>query len=146
MCSPGQKYDLWMHIDAAYAGSACICPEFRYLLDGVEVTFNQNTSSSVWIISLIPPLWPVGVFNLWQKQLNHIKGTIGLTLVLMHIGTLNGYQLLCESHTVLEPHRGTAGVFYFTLYRPFPLFLFNVFVTIVSPIYFLGCLYSLLTI
>ncbi|XP_014386005.1 PREDICTED: aromatic-L-amino-acid decarboxylase, partial [Myotis brandtii] len=29
--------DLWLHVDAAYAGSAFICPEFRHLLDGVEV-------------------------------------------------------------------------------------------------------------
>lgn len=27
---------LWLHIDAAYAGSAFICPEFRPLLNGVE--------------------------------------------------------------------------------------------------------------
>lgn len=26
-----------MHIDAAYAGSAFICPEFRPLLNGIEV-------------------------------------------------------------------------------------------------------------
>ncbi|KAA0702958.1 Aromatic-L-amino-acid decarboxylase [Triplophysa tibetana] len=28
--------NIWMHIDAAYAGSAFICPEFRYLLNGIE--------------------------------------------------------------------------------------------------------------
>eukprot|EP00057_Strongylocentrotus_purpuratus_P011979 XP_011666453.1 PREDICTED: aromatic-L-amino-acid decarboxylase [Strongylocentrotus purpuratus] len=28
---------LWFHIDAAYAGSAFICPEYRHLLDGVEL-------------------------------------------------------------------------------------------------------------
>ena len=33
----GTQEGLWMHVDAAYAGSACICPEFRHLLDGVEV-------------------------------------------------------------------------------------------------------------
>ena len=33
----GEKYGLWMHIDAAYAGSAFICPEYRPLLDGAEV-------------------------------------------------------------------------------------------------------------
>jgi glutamate/tyrosine decarboxylase-like PLP-dependent enzyme len=33
----GNKEDLWLHIDAAYAGSAFICPEFRHLLNGVEV-------------------------------------------------------------------------------------------------------------
>lgn len=30
-----------MHIDAAYAGSAFICPEFRYLLNGVEASQNS---------------------------------------------------------------------------------------------------------
>lgn len=33
----GKKEDMWLHIDAAYAGSAFICPEFRHLLNGVEV-------------------------------------------------------------------------------------------------------------
>ncbi|XP_053349635.1 aromatic-L-amino-acid decarboxylase [Clarias gariepinus] len=35
---------MWMHIDAAYAGSAFICPEFRPLLNGVEFadSFNFN--------------------------------------------------------------------------------------------------------
>lgn len=28
---------MWLHVDAAYAGSAFICPEFRHLLNGVEV-------------------------------------------------------------------------------------------------------------
>lgn len=29
--------DVWLHVDAAYAGSAFICPEFQYLMKGVEV-------------------------------------------------------------------------------------------------------------
>ncbi|XP_032498781.1 aromatic-L-amino-acid decarboxylase [Phocoena sinus] len=29
--------DVWLHVDAAYAGSAFICPEFRHLLNGVEM-------------------------------------------------------------------------------------------------------------
>lgn len=33
----GNAEKIWMHIDAAYAGSAFICPEFRPLLNGVEV-------------------------------------------------------------------------------------------------------------
>lgn len=28
--------DLWLHVDSAYAGSALICPEFRYLMKGIE--------------------------------------------------------------------------------------------------------------
>ncbi|XP_006901663.1 PREDICTED: aromatic-L-amino-acid decarboxylase [Elephantulus edwardii] len=30
--------NVWLHIDAAYAGSAFICPEFRHLLNGVEIS------------------------------------------------------------------------------------------------------------
>ena len=33
----GSKHNIWLHIDAAYAGSAFVCPEFRPLLNGVEV-------------------------------------------------------------------------------------------------------------
>ncbi|TXG66231.1 hypothetical protein EZV62_007506 [Acer yangbiense] len=32
-----REYKMWFHVDAAYAGSACICPEFRPYLDGVEL-------------------------------------------------------------------------------------------------------------
>ena len=58
-------------------------------------------------------------------------GTNGLTtlratliFVLMHSGIVNGHQLLCDAHTVLESHSRNAAFFFFTHYRPFPLFLF----------------------
>jgi len=44
--------------------------------------------------------------------------------VLMHSGIVNGYQLMRNAHTVLEPHRGTAAFLYFTRYPPIPLFHF----------------------
>ena len=34
----GNQEGVWLHVDAAYAGSAFICPEFRHLLNGVEVS------------------------------------------------------------------------------------------------------------
>ena len=66
--------------------------------------------------------WPVGVVKLWHKHFNHIKGN--RNLVLMHSGIVNEYQLLCDAHTLLEPHRGTAGLkkTYFTRDHLFPLF------------------------
>lgn len=33
-----RKYDLWLHVDAAYAGSALVCPEYRHIMKGVEVS------------------------------------------------------------------------------------------------------------
>ena len=44
--------------------------------------------------------------------------------VLMYSGIVNGYHLLCDAYTVLEPHMGTEAFFYFTRYRPFLLFHF----------------------
>ncbi|KAG8442709.1 hypothetical protein GDO86_011488 [Hymenochirus boettgeri] len=41
---------LWMHIDAAYAGSAFICPEFRYLMKGVEFADSFNFNPHKWLL------------------------------------------------------------------------------------------------
>ncbi|XP_076455368.1 aromatic-L-amino-acid decarboxylase-like isoform X1 [Babylonia areolata] len=44
-----QEHGVWMHIDAAYAGSAFICPEFRPLLDGVEYATSFNFNPYMWM-------------------------------------------------------------------------------------------------
>jgi aromatic-L-amino-acid decarboxylase len=31
-----KRHGIWLHVDAAMSGSACLCPEFRWLNDGVE--------------------------------------------------------------------------------------------------------------
>ena len=80
-------------------------------------TFSDHISVHISIL----PWWHVGVFLSYSTNICHIMGN--RSLVLMHSGISNGYQLLCDAHAVLEPHRGTA-VFFFTHYRPFPLFLF----------------------
>ncbi|GFR65099.1 aromatic-L-amino-acid decarboxylase [Elysia marginata] len=41
--------NMWMHIDAAYAGSACICPEFRYILDGIEHADSFALNPHKWL-------------------------------------------------------------------------------------------------
>ncbi|KAK6164344.1 hypothetical protein DH2020_001208 [Rehmannia glutinosa] len=42
---------LWFHIDAAYAGSACICPEFRHYIDGVEEANSFNMNAHKWFLT-----------------------------------------------------------------------------------------------
>ncbi|XP_061772214.1 aromatic-L-amino-acid decarboxylase isoform X2 [Nerophis ophidion] len=42
--------NMWMHIDAAYAGSAFICPEFRPLLNGVEFADSFNMNAHKWLL------------------------------------------------------------------------------------------------
>ncbi|OMO60463.1 Pyridoxal phosphate-dependent decarboxylase [Corchorus capsularis] len=46
-----RKYELWFHIDAAYAGSACICPEFRPYLDGVELANSISMNPHKWFLT-----------------------------------------------------------------------------------------------
>ncbi|KAL5011602.1 hypothetical protein ScPMuIL_010153 [Solemya velum] len=44
-----EKNGIWMHVDAAYAGSAFICPEFRPLLNGVEYAVSFNFNPHKWM-------------------------------------------------------------------------------------------------
>ncbi|XP_032332127.1 aromatic-L-amino-acid decarboxylase isoform X4 [Camelus ferus] len=44
------KEGVWLHVDAAYAGSAFICPEFRHLLDGVEFADSFNFNPHKWLL------------------------------------------------------------------------------------------------
>lgn len=46
----GQKENIWMHIDAAYAGSAFICPEYRHILNGVEFSDSFNFNPHKWML------------------------------------------------------------------------------------------------
>ncbi|XP_026824506.1 histidine decarboxylase [Ooceraea biroi] len=45
-----QKNGLWLHVDAAYAGSAFVCPEFRGWLQGIELTDSIAFNPSKWLM------------------------------------------------------------------------------------------------
>ena len=42
---------MWVHVDAAYAGSVCICPEFRHLIDGVEDANSFSLNAHKWFLT-----------------------------------------------------------------------------------------------
>ncbi|CAM6037239.1 unnamed protein product [Sphagnum compactum] len=46
-----KRYGMWYHIDAAYGGSACICPEFRHYLNGVEKADSYNMNPHDWMLT-----------------------------------------------------------------------------------------------
>ncbi|XP_052177310.1 phenylacetaldehyde synthase-like isoform X1 [Diospyros lotus] len=46
-----QDFNVWLHVDAAYAGSACICPEFRQYLDGVELADSLSINPHKWLLT-----------------------------------------------------------------------------------------------
>ncbi|ESN98402.1 hypothetical protein HELRODRAFT_101612 [Helobdella robusta] len=45
-----EKQKIWMHVDAAYAGSAFICPEFRNKMVGIEYARSFNMNPNKWLL------------------------------------------------------------------------------------------------
>ncbi|CAD6190337.1 unnamed protein product [Caenorhabditis auriculariae] len=54
-----QQEGLWLHVDAAYAGSFFVCPEFGYMKRGMEYvdSFNYNAHKGMFINFDCSPLW-----------------------------------------------------------------------------------------
>jgi aromatic-L-amino-acid decarboxylase len=46
-----QRYDVWLHVDAAFAGSACILPEMRSLLEGSEFMDSFVMNPHKWLFT-----------------------------------------------------------------------------------------------
>ncbi|KAH8255584.1 hypothetical protein KR038_006804 [Drosophila bunnanda] len=79
-CGPvGNKHNVWIHVDAAYAGSAFICPEYRYLMKGIEKADSLNFNPHKWMLVnfdcsamwLKDPSWVVNAFNVDPLYLKH---------------------------------------------------------------------------
>jgi aromatic-L-amino-acid/L-tryptophan decarboxylase len=45
------KYKIWLHIDAAYAGTALILPEYRYLLKGIDLADSFVFNPHKWLFT-----------------------------------------------------------------------------------------------
>lgn len=45
-----QEEGLWLHVDAAYAGVAFCCPEYRHLMKGVELADSFNFNPHKWML------------------------------------------------------------------------------------------------
>ena len=45
-----QELGAWLHVDAAYAGNAFICPENQYLMKGIEYAMSFNMNPNKWML------------------------------------------------------------------------------------------------
>ncbi len=45
------RYGLWLHVDAAYAGTAAVCPENRWMLDGAEYMDSFLFNPHKWMLT-----------------------------------------------------------------------------------------------
>ena len=46
-----RQHNLWLHVDAAMSGTAMLCPEFRYLQNGVELADSYNFNPHKWMFT-----------------------------------------------------------------------------------------------
>ncbi len=46
-----RKYNIWLHVDAAMAGSAAICPEFRHIHEGIEYADSYAFNPHKWMLT-----------------------------------------------------------------------------------------------
>ena len=53
---------VWLHVDAAYAGSAAVCPELRWCLDGVDQADSVVVNPHKWLFT------PLDCSALWTRR------------------------------------------------------------------------------
>ncbi|KAI5744570.1 hypothetical protein M8J76_003428 [Diaphorina citri] len=46
-----KEFDVWLHVDGAYAGSSFICPEFRPFMNGIEYADSFNVNVNKWLLT-----------------------------------------------------------------------------------------------
>ncbi|XP_029958351.1 aromatic-L-amino-acid decarboxylase [Salarias fasciatus] len=83
---------MWLHVDAAYAGSAFICPEFRPLMKGIEFADSFNFNPHKWLLINFDcsAMWVrkrtdiIGAFKVEPLYLKHENQESGLVTDYRH--------------------------------------------------------------
>jgi aromatic-L-amino-acid decarboxylase len=44
-------HGVWLHVDAAWAGAAAVCPEFQGMFDGLELADSMCTDAHKWLLT-----------------------------------------------------------------------------------------------
>jgi aromatic-L-amino-acid decarboxylase len=67
-----QAAGTWMHVDAAYAGSAMVCPELRWAFDGVERADSLVVNAHKWMFT------PMDCSLLWSSRPGDLRAAFSL--------------------------------------------------------------------
>jgi aromatic-L-amino-acid decarboxylase len=67
-----RRYGLWLHVDSAYAGSATVAPEYRWLLEGVEQADSLITNPHKWLLT------PVDLSVLYTRRPEVLRAAFSL--------------------------------------------------------------------
>jgi aromatic-L-amino-acid decarboxylase len=67
-----EEAGVWLHVDAAYAGSAAVCPELRWCLDGVAGADSLVVNPHKWLFT------PMDCSALWTRRPEAFHETFAL--------------------------------------------------------------------
>ncbi|HST18460.1 MAG TPA: pyridoxal-dependent decarboxylase [Gaiellaceae bacterium] len=62
---------VWLHVDAAYAGSAAVCPELRWCLDGCDGADSVVVNPHKWLFT------PMDCSALWTRRPEVLRAAFG---------------------------------------------------------------------
>ena len=66
------REQMWLHVDAAYAGPATLCPEFRWLWDGIEGADSIVVNPHKWMFT------PIDCSVLYTRKPDVLRETFSL--------------------------------------------------------------------
>jgi aromatic-L-amino-acid/L-tryptophan decarboxylase len=67
-----EQHNLWLHVDAAYAGSAAVVPELRYILEGSERADSLVVNPHKWLFT------PFDLSVLYSRRLDVLRRAFSL--------------------------------------------------------------------
>ena len=63
---------VWLHVDAAYAGAAMVCPEFRWAFDGVDAADSVVINAHKWLFT------PLDCSLFWTRRTEELRAAFSL--------------------------------------------------------------------
>ena len=75
-----ERYDMWLHVDAAYAGSAAVAPEFRWVLEGCDRADSLLTNPHKWLLT------PVDCSIFYTRRPDVLKRAFSLVPDILYSG------------------------------------------------------------
>jgi aromatic-L-amino-acid decarboxylase len=107
-----REHGAWVHVDAAWAGVAALCPEFRWVVDGAELADSFCTDAHKWLLTAALSITPEYLRNAasesgavvdyrdWQVPLGRRFRALKLWAVVHGLG-LTGLREHVRGHVAL---------------------------------------------
>jgi aromatic-L-amino-acid decarboxylase len=68
-----ERAGTWLHVDAAYAGAAMVCPEFRWAFEGVERADSVVVNAHKWMLT------PMDCSLFWSRRPDDLRTAFSVT-------------------------------------------------------------------